>query len=137
MLESEWNQFSMNDKIKQILDKTSHDPKHHFGRPFLSAYQIAIEFQQLFPKEFSAISKSVGGKGTGQHTSLAQDIAKGLSRQIKKKLLPDVEGGFLCRKYLKVLEYSNKHKPIQASNEQSSDMSIYRLLKDPAGDIAK
>jgi hypothetical protein len=128
MSKSQWILYKMDDKITQILlDAASHDPGHHFGRPFLTAYQIAIEFQRRFRDEFTALNEPVGGKGTGQKTSLAQYIARELSRQIREGKLPKVEGRFLWRMHLKALEYSNNGKTISASNEQNSDMSMFRL----------
>lgn len=128
MPESKWISYQMDDKITQILvDAASHDPGHAFGRPFLTAYQIAIEFQRRFLKDFLALGEPVGGKGTGQKTSLAQYIARELSRQIREGRLPNVEGRFLWRKHLKALEYSNNGETIRASNEQNSDMSMFRL----------
>ena len=73
----------MDSKISQILNVQSHDPNHHFGRPFLTPYQIAIKFQQQFPQDFQTIGKPIGGKGTGQQDSLAQYIGLELSRRIK------------------------------------------------------
>ena len=63
---SQWDVLDMDSKISQILDVQSHDPGHHFGRPFLTPYQIAIAFRDRYPQEFQTIGKPIGGKGTGQ-----------------------------------------------------------------------
>jgi len=76
MCEAQWDQLRMDDRIAGILrDAESHSPAHHFGRPFLSAYQIAIRFSEEHPDEFTQIGLPIGGRGTGQHNSLTQYIA--------------------------------------------------------------
>jgi len=63
---SKWNDLDMDSKIAQVLDVGSHDPGHHFGRPFLTPYQIAIRFEELFPAECQIIGKPLGGLGSGR-----------------------------------------------------------------------
>ena len=54
---SQWDYLQMDSKITQILDVHSHDPNHPFGRPFMTPYQIALEFEQHFPNEFRIIDR--------------------------------------------------------------------------------
>ena len=44
---------------------------HHFGRPFLTAHQLAIKVQAAHPEIAGALGVTVGGAGTGSQTSLA------------------------------------------------------------------
>lgn len=123
-----WDQLQMDIKISQILDVQSHAPNHHFGRPFLTPYQIAISFQQGFPHDFQTIGKPVGGKGTGQQDSLSQYIALELSKRIKDQRITNIEGRFLHRANLKVLEYVDGSKVVTSSSMQAYDLSMYRLI---------
>ncbi|MPM44653.1 hypothetical protein SDC9_91332 [bioreactor metagenome] len=66
-----WEELKLEEKIIEILRVESHEPGHHFGRPFFTPYQIAIEFKIRYPEEFEKIGKPVGGKGTGQPDSVA------------------------------------------------------------------
>ena len=125
---SQWNQLQMDIRIAQILAIQSHNPNHHFGRPFLTPYQIAIIFQQQFPQEFQAIGKPIGGKGTGQHDSLAQYIALELSKRIKDDMVTNIEGRFLHRANLRSLQYEVNGEVIQSSSEQAYDLSMFRLI---------
>ena len=122
-----WDQLDMTVKIEEILRVRSHSPRHHFGRPFLSPYQIAIAFRARFPEDFQIIAKPVGGKGTGQQDSLAQYIALELSRRIKKRDLPNIEGRFLHRAALHGLMYQDGNRIIKSSSMTSYDLSIFRL----------
>lgn len=74
---------SIESRIREIL-ATVPDDGHHFGRPFLSAYQIAIAFDQRFPRAAALIGKPVGGKDTGRHDSLASTCNQ-LSRHIPRR----------------------------------------------------
>jgi len=128
MSESLWDELQLEDKIFQILSVESHNPTHHFGRPFLTPYQIAISFKALFPEDFARIGKPVGGKGIGQKDSLAQYFANELSQRINKDLITNVEGRFLHRKHLLTLQYDDEGKVIESSAMQAYDLSMYRRI---------
>ena len=125
---SQWNQLNMDSKINQILNVQSHNPSHHFGRPFLTPYQIAIKFQRQFPQDFQTIGKPIGGKGTGQQDSLAQYISLELSRRIKSGDIRNIEGRFLHRANLDSLKYKVNNQIIESSTEQAYDLSMFRLI---------
>lgn len=126
---SQWNDLQMDLRILEILgDVHSHAPEHHFERPFITPYQIAIEFRQRFPEDFETIGKPLGGRGTGQHDSLAQYIAGELSRRIRDRRIPNVEGAFLHRAHLRSLAYDGENgETIESSLMQSYDLSMFRL----------
>ena len=121
-----WDELAMESKILAILDIQSHASEHHFGRPFLTAYQIAIAFCQRHPEEFERIGEPVGGKGSGQRASLAQYIARELSQHIKKERITNIEGRFLHRANLRCLEYEMNGETITSSAERAYDLSMYR-----------
>ena len=123
-----WDDFSLESKIREILDVTSHAPGHHFGRPYLTPYQIAISFAEAHPDDTNRIGKPVGGKGTGQKDSLAQYFALQLSRRIKGGQLTDIEGRFLHRQHLKNLSYDFGGENVESSSGHTYDLSMFRLL---------
>lgn len=125
---SQWDQLQMDARITQILNVQSHDPDHHFGTPFLTPYQIAISFQQLFPQEFQMIGKPIGGRGTGQQDSLAQYIALELSKRIQDGRVTNIEGRFLHRANLRTLQYEVGGQTIESSSMQAYDLSMFRLI---------
>jgi hypothetical protein len=124
---SQWEELQIEPKVLAILDVWSHKPDHHFGRPFLTPYQIAIEFERRFPRDFATIGKPLGGKGTGQQDSLAQYIALELSRRIADRRLTRVEGAFLSRSNLHSLQYAANGSIIESSSMQAYDLSMFRL----------
>ena len=129
MVLSLWDELQLEDKILQILMIESHDPDHHFGRPFMTPYQIAISFKNSFRDDFERIGKPLGGKGTGQQDSLAQYFALELSRRIKNGSIENIEGRFLHRKYLSNLQYEDEGNIIESSAMQSYDLSMFRMIE--------
>ena len=92
-----WEQHDLTAKVVEALEAVHcNNDEHHFGRPYVTAYQLAIELQRVHPETVAAIGKPLGGSGTGQHDSLAQYLANELSRQIKAQAAEHpVEGAFL------------------------------------------
>lgn len=124
---SQWEDNAMDEKIRTVLNVDSHQPLHHFGRPFMTAYQIALRVNQLFPEAVAALGMPIGGRGTGQHNSLAQYIALELSKRIHDNRITDIEGRFLYREFLQELKYDDGNDEYVASSGQAYDLSIYRL----------
>ena len=46
---SVWGDFEVESKITDILREIPHQEEHHFGRPYLSAYQLAIAVDRRWP----------------------------------------------------------------------------------------
>ncbi|MFV7771623.1 hypothetical protein [Shewanella marisflavi] len=124
-----WDDLGLNEKMLTVLDVSSHVEDHHFGRPFLTGYQVAMRFKELFPDDFAKIGKPIGGEGVGSRDSLAQYLALELSRNIKSGNLKGVEGGFLSRAYLHNLAYQFEAEALTSSAGQSYDLSVFRLAE--------
>lgn len=129
-----WDHYEVEDRIRSILrDVYSHDPHHHFGRPFLTAYQLAIEFNYRHPETVRAMgyAERIGGADLGSHTSLAQYLAGQLSLRIKNGQLPDIEGAFLSNDHLKDIYFRNKSETVRSSLTGSEyPLSMYRLKEN-------
>lgn len=122
-----WHDLSIESRIREILDSVP-DEGHQFGRPFLSAYQIAIAFDQRYRDEADVIAKPVGGKDTGRYDSLAKYFANQLSRRIRDCSLSGIEGRYLNGQFLESLEYENDGETV-ASSLGRANMSIFRLAQ--------
>ena len=126
-----WEEFSIEARVREILDVPPRESGHHFGRPFLTAYQIAISFADRFDSDYRLIGKRIGGKGCGPSQSLAQYLARELSARIKKHGLPGIEGADLHGAHLEKLEYrSSKKCTHESSAGSSSELSMFRLGDD-------
>lgn len=125
-----WEDFSIEARVREILDVPPREPGHHFGPPFLTAYQIAISFAERFPSDYGLIGKQIGGKGAGPSHSLAQYLARELSARIKHRRLPGVEGADLHGSHLKKLEYHSSEGDLESSMGSNSELSMFRLSDD-------
>ena len=93
-----WDRHSMEDKVVQVLSGiTYHDPNHHFGHPFLTAYQLAILIKERFPDTFLSFGHPIGGKDSGVSYSFTSYLAGQLSERIRDGTITNVEGGFRRR----------------------------------------
>lgn len=126
-----WGQQDLTDKVVQILaDVHCNNEVHHFGRPFISAYQIAIEMQRRFPGTVAEIGKPIGGAGTGQHNSLAQYLSNELSKQIKAQGDEHpVEGAFFSNENARSITFTDAGGDVVISSLVGTDfdMALYRL----------
>lgn len=128
-----WKNFSVESHIRDILNAVPLPAKgHHFGRPFLTAYQIAIAFAERYPNDYISIGKRIGGKNRGPKDSLAKYLARELSQRIKSRELSDIEGCFLHQEYLNKLEYCYKKNTIESSVRPGADLSMFRLIDNSA-----
>lgn len=120
-----WRDEDIDEKIVLILrDAMYKGGDHTFGKPFLSAYQIAIEFNKRFPGVVAMLPahSRVGGEGTGEYNSLSQYIGKQISGHFDDMGALGIECGFLSSNDLVKLEFSE--------NVCSSvdDVSIFRYV---------
>lgn len=120
-----WDKHQIESKVLHILDIQPYESDHHFGRPFLTPYQIAIEFKRLYNPVFREIGKPVGGKNASRKDSLAQYIALELSRRIKAGHIQYIEGRFIDLRSLITLQYNDEGQSI-TSSMQRYDLSMYR-----------
>jgi hypothetical protein len=127
---SVWGDFEVESKITDILRDIPYQEAHHFGRPYLSAYQLAITVDRRWPRVRDALGNPpVGGLGSGTRNSLAQYLAGELSRRIKSGELTTVEGAFLTDEHLVELVYAESDGRQVTSSLTGSgyDLSLFRL----------
>jgi hypothetical protein len=124
-----WQTLNITDKVVAILaDVPDAEPGHHLGRPFLTAYQIAIEFARRYPEAVAEIGFPLGGLGAGRRNTLAQYLASGLSRKIKGEHLPGIEGGFLSNWHLQDISFEVGGEVIHSSLTGTDfTLSMFRL----------
>ena len=135
---SVWTEQGVLEKVCLALgDVTIVNPGgHHFGRPFMTAYQLAIKLDRAHPEVGRALGVEIGGNGTGSRNSLAQYLARELSRRINEagEAYP-VEGAFLSNDHVTALHYVTPGgKPLSSSLTGTGfDISLFRRRALPAG----
>jgi hypothetical protein len=126
---STWENLDIENKITDILSNAvGHPEEHHFGLPFLTAYQIAIAFVELYSDEAQSLGLPVGGEGIGQRSSLAQYLARELSRRIKSGSIQNIEGCFLSNQHLEQISFTLGDEIIISSlTDTQYPLSMFRL----------
>ena len=125
---STWDDLRIDEKISSILD-VNFKSGHHFKRPFLTAFQIAITFERRFPSEFTRIGIPLGGKGIGLHHSFSKYLANILSRRIKNGSIRNIEGRFLLDSKLSINARGQRGTSLKTTS--AGALSIFRLKDRP------
>ncbi len=126
---TKWEQFGMEGKIIEVLSMAKFKIEHHFGIPFLTPYQIAIELTVRHSTLCKDLEMELGGANTGLHNSLTQYIANQLSTRIKNTPLRNIiEGAFIFNMHLTDLVFrTSEGKDIHSSNSDQDALSMFRL----------
>jgi hypothetical protein len=125
---SKWELLDMEGRIREILHNPEYDTDHHFGRPFLTPYQIGIELVNRYPNILADLELPFGGSGTGTQNSLCQYIANELSRRIQDGRINDIEGRFLANDFVRTFSFvKNDGSEVISSNSGKEYLSMFRI----------
>jgi hypothetical protein len=125
-----WTTHNVEEHVREVLAAVAEGvPGHHFGPPFVTAYQLAIALDREYPAIREALVHELGGEGTGDRHSFAQYIARELSRRINLDRNHPVEGRMLSNADVVAIEYRGPGgEPVRSSLTGSGyDLSMYRL----------
>ena len=112
MVDNLWERYAVGRHVRAILATfAGWDNTPQFGRPFLTSYQLAIAFNQRAPELRREQGWPVGGKDVGRHTSLAQYLARELTRRIREERITDIECGLLADRHITAMSFDNGIKP--------------------------
>ena len=112
---SHWQNLGIENKIIDIFSSVPpYEEGHHMGRPFLTAYQLAIEYNRRHSGDVAILGLTVGGAGTGRYNSLAQYLARQLSQRILDGGSP-FEGGFFSNLHLKEMVFDDDGRDVTSS----------------------
>lgn len=124
---SQWEDLDIRHKVEQVLSQIEHGD-HHFGRPFVTAYQIAIDLNHEYHDELAPLNKTVGGRGTMVRDSLTQYIALELSKKILSGEIDNIEGRYLLNSHISKLEFNNHGEPLESSlTGNLATLAMFRL----------
>jgi hypothetical protein len=125
---SKWHDLQLHDRLTEILCEFGADDTHHFGRPFASAYQIAIAFAGRYPDLAERIGLPLGGPGSGKRNSLTQYLAGELSRRIKSGEITHIEGAWLSTLRLHQIDFDSQGDFLSVPTPQEV-LSMFRLTE--------
>jgi hypothetical protein len=123
--------------IQEALEEVGYaeSGREHLGRPFITAYQLAIKVHRLDPQLAVTLGVDIGGEGVGQYTSLAQYLARQLSRRIRELGTSyDIEGAQLSGVGLVAMDFRHPGGGVIASSNVGAgfDLTMFRVRR-PAG----
>ena len=125
--DSFWDRNDLDRKVTEVLADVPLGSNDHFGRQFLTAYQLAILFKVRFPEVFQSLGQPLGGVGTGERNSFAQYLAGQLAIKIRNQALPDIEGASLSNERLTRVEFNDDEGPVVSSLTGSGfPLSMFR-----------
>lgn len=118
--------------IRQALDEVTYaEPnREHLGRPFVTAYQLAIKVHRIDDRLAGELGVEIGGEGVGKYNSLAQYLAQQLSRRIREDGAGYfVEGAQLSSVHAKSMTFrhSDGGEIINSNVSAGFDTSMFRL----------
>ena len=119
------DEFELNDLRRILQECREYEQCHHLGRPFMSAYQIAIRFAERHPQH-PLVKLGVGGLGHGPGPSLSSRIARFLSWNIKHRKVRDIEGGFLSHDLVGELWFDDGGEKVRPSGNAAH--SVFRWV---------
>jgi hypothetical protein len=125
---NKWHDLHLEERLTEILCEFGFDDAHHFGRPFASAYQIAIALAGRYPELFEQIGLPLGGPGIGKRYSFTQYLAGELSRRIKSGEIKHIEGAWFSTLRLHRLEFDLPDDVLNVPTHHEV-MSMFRLTE--------
>lgn len=125
---SKWESLQLEERIAGILRGVRYHRPHHFGRPYLTTYQLAIAVDTQYPEVRQQLRYPLGGKGAGRHSSLAQYLARELSRRIRLGIITTIEGAFVSKDAgIEITCYLSSGEAVESSLTDVYDLSMFRL----------
>ena len=123
------NDFDLDDLRAILKQCRKRKDTNHLGRPFMSAYQIAIRFADAHPQHPLVMNLNVGGEDTGPKPSLANRIARFLSEEIKEGRVGDIESGVISHDLIEDLYFDCHGRKVRPSGlKTAAGHSIFRLV---------
>ena len=122
---SKWDQNDIENRVRlaiESIEPSAQHENHNFGKPFITAYQLAILLLENDPELCAKLEKQLGGKGINECHSLSQYVANELSTRIKGEEIMDIEGVFLKTQDIVALEFT--HDVISSAGNV---VSLFRL----------
>ena len=100
---------------ERLREAAAGDDDHHFGVPFMTAYQLAILIKARQPTVFESFDHPIGGTGSDDHIGFAQYLARQLSQRIDSGQIDNIEGRFLSYENVQRLEFDDAGDTVVAS----------------------
>jgi hypothetical protein len=121
-----WDTHEVTDHITEILREVPQDLERGTGRAFITAYQLAIEFNRRWPQLAAELpGGSVGGEGQGPF-ALTTYLARWLPLRMSQGEVAG-EFAFLGSQDIVNIEFADGINPTTIGSDQA--LTIFRLVE--------
>lgn len=95
---------------------------------YISAYQLAVLLDKNYRQLLDNLNypSKIGGRGLGEHNSLAMRIARDLSAEINNNLHFDIEIAFFCINELEQFSFRDEKHILREPSEKCFSMFRYK-----------
>ncbi len=130
-----WLDRGVEATVLDVLEAVHTPENHHFGRPYLTAYQLATVVQQRDPGLAEALGVPFGGAGAGQERSLVSYLALELSKHGRADPNYPVEGAFVSNDNVldMVFRGPNESEVHSSASEAGWPLALFRLRAATTG----
>lgn len=123
-----WEVFGVTDYVRQVLESIPPDTTYGTGRPFLTTYQLAIEFANRFPVVAASITASIGGEGHGPY-ALTTYLGRWLPHRIMNRQAAGIELRFLAHTHISEVRLDTGQEDISTTSDQSRvNFTMFRAI---------
>jgi hypothetical protein len=130
---SMWEEFQVEQNVRQILAAQAVDTRYGAGRPYLTAYQIAVEYKAGFRANFGNLQMQMGGARKGPY-GLPTYLARELAGRIKDGRIRDMQIAFLGYEHIKDLIFDDEGRDLKATTAQARWGTTLFRLKSETGE---
>lgn len=124
-MNNSWHELHLEEKLLTILSEVPiFQSARHFGRPFLTSYQIAILFKHRYPEAYARIGLPVEASDSPHEISLARYFAQNLSQAVKQGHT-HIQGGVLSYEHLEDMTMDNDGEIVRPSR---FPVSMFRYI---------
>tara|TARA_R110002167_G_scaffold22388_2_gene80261 strand:- start:838 stop:1227 length:390 start_codon:yes stop_codon:yes gene_type:complete len=123
-----WDTNRVTHLVRQILQSHHPDPTYGTGRPFLTTYQLAIEFSDQFPQVAAILAQQTGGEGHGPY-ALTTYLARWLPDRIRHRGVTDIELRFLAPIHIAGIQLQSGQSIISTTTDQAGfNTTMFRYI---------
>ncbi len=124
-----WDAYRVEPAVLEILqDVRSHEQGHALGRPYLTAYQLAVAFDQRYPAIAADLAREIAGTGDDWIATLAGYLAQEMAARIRSGRLPGVQAALLSDRHLLAAAFGRGGLPSAKVDGAGADFVLFRAV---------
>lgn len=124
-----WNAYGVEPAVLEILQGVrGHEQSRALGRPYLTAYQLAVAFDQRYPAIAAELAREIATAGDDWIPTLAAYLARELAAAIAGGRLPGVQAALLSDRHLLAASFGRGGLPSAKVDSAGADFVLFRAV---------